>query len=32
VKRVRAKAEENGLKFPIAVDKGGQNWKNWENR
>jgi thiol-disulfide isomerase/thioredoxin len=32
VKRVRAKAEQNGLKFPIAVDNGGQNWKNWKNR
>jgi peroxiredoxin len=32
VKRVRAKADENGLKFPIAVDNRGQNWKNWKNR
>lgn len=32
VKRIRAKAEENGLKFPIAVDNGGRNWKNWKNR
>jgi thiol-disulfide isomerase/thioredoxin len=32
VKRIRAKAEENGLKFPIAVDNGGENWKNWKNR
>jgi thiol-disulfide isomerase/thioredoxin len=32
VKRVRARAEENGLKFPIAVDNGSENWKNWKNR
>jgi thiol-disulfide isomerase/thioredoxin len=32
VKRVRAKAEQNGLKFPIAVDNHRRNWKNWENR
>ena len=31
-KRIQAKAEENGLKFPIAVDNGGENWKNWKNR
>jgi thiol-disulfide isomerase/thioredoxin len=32
VKRVRAKAEQNGLKFPIAVDNASENWKNWKNR
>ena len=32
VKRVLASARKNGLKFPIAVDNGGQNWKNWKNR
>jgi thiol-disulfide isomerase/thioredoxin len=32
VGRVRTKAEQNGLKFPIAVDNDGQNWKNWNNR
>lgn len=32
VKRVLAKAEVNGLKFPIAVDNDGQNWRNWQNR
>ena len=32
VKRIRAKAEENGLKFPIAVDNDSANWKNWKNR
>jgi peroxiredoxin len=31
-KRVRAKAEQNGLKFPIAVDNNRQNWKNWNNQ
>jgi len=32
VKKVRARAEQNGLKFPIAVDSGAKNWKNWKNR
>ena len=32
VQRVRAKAEQNGLKFPIAVDNDSQNWRNWKNR
>jgi thiol-disulfide isomerase/thioredoxin len=32
VASVRAKAEANGLKFPIAVDNDKQNWKNWDNR
>jgi peroxiredoxin len=32
VERVRAKAEQNGLKFPIAVDRDEQNWKAWNNR
>jgi thiol-disulfide isomerase/thioredoxin len=32
VKRVRASAEKNGLKFAIAVDNRLQNWKNWNNR
>jgi peroxiredoxin len=32
VDRVRAKAEKNGLKFPIAVDNDGRNWANWHNR
>lgn len=31
LERVRAKAEQNGLKFPIAVDNDQQNWKNWQN-
>ena len=32
VERVRARAEQHGLKFPIAVDNNGLNWKNWNNR
>jgi RNA polymerase sigma factor (sigma-70 family) len=32
VKQVLAKAKTNGLKFPIAVDNNGQNWKNWRNQ
>jgi thiol-disulfide isomerase/thioredoxin len=32
VERVRAKAKQNGLTFPIAVDNKGLNWKNWNNR
>jgi thiol-disulfide isomerase/thioredoxin len=32
LERVRAKAEQNGLNFPIAVDNNGLNWKNWNNR
>jgi thiol-disulfide isomerase/thioredoxin len=32
VKRILAKAKQNGLKFPIAVDNDGQNWKAWKNR
>jgi len=31
LKRVRAKAEQHGLNFPIAVDNNRQNWKNWNN-
>ncbi len=31
-KRVRARAEENDLKFPILLDNDGQNWRNWKNR
>ena len=30
--QVRAQAEKHGLKFPIALDAGGRNWKNWDNR
>jgi thiol-disulfide isomerase/thioredoxin len=32
VKQVQAKAEQNRLKFPIAVDSDQSNWKNWKNR
>jgi thiol-disulfide isomerase/thioredoxin len=31
-KQVEAKAEKNGLKFPIVIDNDGANWKNWDNR
>jgi thiol-disulfide isomerase/thioredoxin len=31
-KQILAKAKKNGLKFPIAVDNDGKNWKNWNNR
>jgi thiol-disulfide isomerase/thioredoxin len=30
-KQVQAKADKNGLKFPIAIDNDGANWKNWDN-
>lgn len=30
--RVRAKARDNGLKFPIAIDNKSQIWKNWDNQ
>ena len=31
VTRVRAKARENGLKFPIAIDNESRIWKSWDN-
>ena len=31
-KKILAQAEKNGLKFPIAVDNDGRNWKAWNNR
>jgi thiol-disulfide isomerase/thioredoxin len=31
VASIRAKARENGLKFPIAVDNDSRIWKTWEN-
>lgn len=31
-KRVLARAEQNKLTFPIAVDNDWANWKNWNNR
>ena len=31
-KRVKAKAEENGLKFPIVLDPEGKAWRAWGNR
>ena len=30
--RVRAKARENGLKFPIVIDNDSRIWKAWANR
>src|SRR5262249_22256873 len=32
VAKVRAKAEQFSLKFPIVVDNDGQNWRNWNNQ
>jgi thiol-disulfide isomerase/thioredoxin len=32
LKKILAQAKKNGLKFPIAVDNDGRNWKNWKNR
>ena len=31
VPSIRAKARENGLKFPIAVDNDSRIWKTWDN-
>jgi thiol-disulfide isomerase/thioredoxin len=31
VARIRAKARENGLKFPIVVDNDSRVWKSWGN-
>jgi len=28
---IRRQAEKNGLKFPIAVDNDGANWRAWKN-
>jgi thiol-disulfide isomerase/thioredoxin len=30
--RVRAKAQENGLKFPIVIDNNSRIWKKWDNQ
>ena len=32
VARIKAQAAKHGLKFPIAVDNDGSNWKAWKNR
>jgi len=32
VERIKAQANKHGLKFPIAVDNDGSNWKAWDNR
>jgi thiol-disulfide isomerase/thioredoxin len=29
--RVRAKANANGLEFPIAIDNDSRIWKSWDN-
>jgi peroxiredoxin len=31
-KQIRAQAEKHGLKFPIALDAGSRNWRNWDNQ
>jgi thiol-disulfide isomerase/thioredoxin len=31
VARIRAKAQDNGLTFPIAIDNGGAIWRKWDN-
>jgi peroxiredoxin len=30
--RVRARARENGLKFPLVLDRGARVWRAWGNR
>ena len=32
LKRIKSEAAKNGLKFPIAVDNDGSNWRAWNNR
>jgi peroxiredoxin len=32
IERIKAQAAKHGLKFPIAVDNDGSNWKAWNNR
>jgi thiol-disulfide isomerase/thioredoxin len=32
VDRIRAKARDNGLKFPIAIDNDSRIWKSWDNQ
>jgi len=32
IKRIKAEALKNGLKFPIAVDNDAENWQAWHNR
>jgi len=31
VDRIRSKARESGLEFPIAVDSNMKNWDGWSN-
>lgn len=32
IERIKAQAQKNGLKFPIAVDNNMTNWGRWNNR
>ncbi|MFO0956047.1 MAG: redoxin domain-containing protein [Isosphaeraceae bacterium] len=32
IEGIKAQAQKNGLKFAIAVDNDGANWRAWENR
>lgn len=32
IDKIRQKAKENSLTFPIAVDNNGKNWAAWTNR
>jgi peroxiredoxin len=32
LERIKAKAKENGLLFPIAVDNDAKTWRAWSNR
>ena len=32
IDRIKVQAARHGLKFPIAVDNDGSNWKAWNNR
>ena len=32
IARIKAQAKKNGLKFAIAVDNDGSNWRAWNNR
>jgi hypothetical protein len=32
VDRVRRKAKDNGLAYPIAIDNDARTWKAWDNR
>ena len=32
IERIKEQAAKHGLKFPIAVDNDGANWRAWDNR